>query len=392
MMPAERYHGFEGQHIANYSLTAKLSASHLLKFGASYRDMFFNNSFKTYDDGEKVYEQRMLEKGNASLIQAFGHWQYRITEEFETHAGLYYQLFNLNNTWALEPRFSMKYRLDDKQNLAFAYGMHSQTHPLLYYFFRFEHNGDNNFVSTNKNMDFMRSHELVLSYQNQIWDDFRIKAEVYYQYLYDVPVSKYKGMEYYSYMNLGAEFSFNPEDSTINKGTGRNYGVELTMEKYFSDGWYALVTLSLFDSKFKSTDNKWRNTAFNLGHVLNILGGKEFKLDDDNKNVLTIDFKVAHIGGRRIRPIDAAKSIEAGYGVRDLGRAFEESLKDHFQIDLKISYNLNLESTTHSFFIAVDNMLNTQNPWKQNWNNDLKKITYDYQLGLLPYLGYRINF
>lgn len=392
IMPAERYHGFEGQHLINYSVTAKLSSAHLLKIGAAYRNMFFNNSFRDWDDDNKVYEQRMLEHGEASLVQAFAHLQYRITEDFEIHPGIYYQLFTLNNSQAIEPRFAAKYKLGETQDLGFAYGMHSQTHPLLYYFFRFEHNNDNKFVATNKNMDFTRSHEFVLSYKNQLWSDFLIKAEVYYQYLYDVPVSKYPQAAFYSYMNLGAEFSFNPFDSTVNEGTGKNFGIELTLEKYFSDGWYGLVTLSLFDSKFKTTDNKWRNTAFNLGHVLNILGGKEFRLDDNNKNVLSFDFKVAHIGGRRIRPVNVEKSIEMGYAVRDLDRAFEESLKDHFQIDVKISYNLNLESTTHSFFIAVDNMLNTQNPWKQNWNNDTKKITYDYQLGLLPYLGYRINF
>ena len=81
------------------------------------------------------------------------------------------------------------------------------------------------------------------------------------------------------------------EDSLVNSGTGRNYGVELTIEKFFSDGYYGLFTSSLYDSKYTASDGVERNTAFNGKYVLNILFGKEWKVGSEEINNLTRTLK-----------------------------------------------------------------------------------------------------
>jgi len=64
----------------------------------------------------------------------------------------------------------------------------------------------------------------------------------------------------------------------MNEGTGENYGLEFTLERFFSKGYYVLGTASLFQSTYKGSDGIERSTAFNGQYVLNLLGGKEFRL------------------------------------------------------------------------------------------------------------------
>jgi hypothetical protein len=63
----------------------------------------------------------------------------------------------------------------------------------------------------------------------------------------------------------------------INNGTGSNYGVELTIEKFFSKGYYGLITASIYNSNYKGSDGITRNTAFNGRYVYNILAGKRME-------------------------------------------------------------------------------------------------------------------
>ncbi|MBK9734752.1 MAG: hypothetical protein IPO92_07230 [Saprospiraceae bacterium] len=72
----------------------------------------------------------------------------------------------------------------------------------------------------------------------------------------------------------------------------------MTLEKFFSKSYYGLITASVFQSKYKGSDGIERNTAFNNEYVLNILGGKEWKVGKNT--AITTDFKFTHAGGRYV--------------------------------------------------------------------------------------------
>src|SRR5690606_34640769 len=139
----------------------------------------------------------------------------------------------------------------------------------------------------------------------------RVKAEGYYQHLYRVPVEQ--RLTAYSVLNSGASFGADYVDSLTNGGTGRNVGIDLTVERSFSRGYYFLVTGSLFSSRYSGSDGIERNTAFNSGHVLNVLAGKEFRLG--RKDVLSLNLKVTDVGGRYLTPLDLQRSAEEGRSV-----------------------------------------------------------------------------
>ncbi len=241
----------------------------------------------------------------------------------------------------------------------------------------------------------MRSLHVVAAYKRAISRNLRFKTEVYYQYLYDVPVSTGHRDWYrvYSLVNTGASYGIDSGiDSSANRGQGKNYGAEITLERYFNKGYYFLTNLSLLRSEYKAGDGVWRRSAFDIGYVYNVLAGKEFRLDNENRKVLSIDFKMTCSGGRRIIPIDEQASQDANEVRYDFTRAYEQKLKDYFRTDLKISYAVNRPKATHNLFVAADNILNTQNILEQYWDRKEQKVKDAYQLGIFPYLGYKIQF
>ena len=70
-------------------------------------------------------------------------------------------------------------------------------------------------------------------------------------------------------LNEGTDFVLPNGIGYQNKGEGTNYGLEFTLEKFYSKGYYFLFTTSLFDSKYKGSDGNKRNTRFNGNYVFN---------------------------------------------------------------------------------------------------------------------------
>src|SRR5690606_40225300 len=58
----------------------------------------------------------------------------------------------------------------------------------------------------------------------------------------------------FSAINTGSSFIPSDQDSLVNSGTGRNYGIELTLERFFNKGYYFLITSSIFDSQYAGSD------------------------------------------------------------------------------------------------------------------------------------------
>jgi hypothetical protein len=217
----------------------------------------------------------------------------------------------------------------------------------------------------------------------------RLKVESYYQYITKAPVESHQSS--FSMLNAGADFTMPEEDSLQNRGTGRNYGIELTLEKFYSSGYYFLFTSSLFDSEYKGSDDVLRNTTFNSNYVLNLLAGKEFKVGRKN-NVFNIDWKLTTTGGRYVTPIDFAKSAVAGEAVYKQDEAFSSQLGNYFRTDVKFSFRMNRKKATHEFSLDLQNVTNQQNVFTQRYNARTNQIATEYQIGFFPIPQYRLLF
>lgn len=384
----------EGQYLANYTVTHRFNTQHMAKIGVTYRSIYYKLYENYFDRDKNANVEGLNNKTTTGLLQSYVHWQYRVSDHITTNLGLYAQQFLLNKTHALEPRASILYQPNGKQQITFATGLHSQTQSLFIYDYKFYDSTTARYKQSNQQVDLLRSAHFVAGYQRHLSQSLRLKSEVYYQYMYNVPVSGAKGNSdaVFSTLNTGSDYGFYVADSLNNKGTGYNYGLELTLEKTFSRNFYFLTNVSLLDAKYKTVDGKERNTAFNIGHVFNVLAGKEFHLDNDNRRFISVDVKLTHSGGRRIIDVNKAESIRQGKAVYEYATAYTTQLPSYFRTDLKVSYTINKAKSTHNVFIAADNLFNTQNVLTRDWSNSKQEVVTYYQLGLFPYLGYRIQF
>ncbi|MCB0552659.1 MAG: TonB-dependent receptor, partial [Phaeodactylibacter sp.] len=241
-------------------------------------------------------------------------------------------------------------------------------------------------------LGFTRSNQFVLGYDWRVSQDWRAKAEAYYQAIDKAPVESFPSS--FSLLNAGADFVFPEAGSLANEGTGANYGLELTVEKFFSKGYYGLLTASVFDSKYEGSDGIERNTAFNNGYVVNLLAGKEFKIGKDKRNALTFDMKATRAGGRYYTPVDLEASKIAGQEVLQDDLAFSERHDPYFRLDVKFGFQLNSKHRrlSQQFFIDLQNVTNHDNIFARRYNEVANEVNNVYQSGFFPDLLYRVQF
>lgn len=338
-------------------------------------------------DGDSVLTTFFNTKANVNLIRGFANLNHRFTDKLSSNFGLYYQVFTLNDKQSIEPRWNIKYQFRPDQSLSFGMGLHSQSQPLEVYYYETK-NSNGQYERTNKDLDFVKSFHNVLGYDINFSRNLRLKAEVYGQYIFDAAVEKTPSS--FSMLNSGADFYFPDKTNLVNGGKGYNYGMELTLERFLNKGFYFLVTTSVFESKYKGSDDVWRNTAFNTGFVANVLGGKEFKVG--KKALLGIDTKVAYANGQPYTPFDLAKSEAEGYVIFKENEAYSLRNDAYLRWDFKFSYTRNGKKTTQKWYIDFQNVTNRQNIYIKTLNPQNGTTDVINQIGFFPNVNYQITF
>ncbi len=384
------YHSttYTAKHSANMGYNKKFSAKNFITTGF-YFDYFQNLLADSVDNNDSSrYHGLRYFKGDAMLAQVFINWQHKFSDKLVLNTGFRYVHFLLNNTYNPEPRVGLRWSFTENQSFSIGSGLHSQVQPLYVYFSSAYNPLTNVSTKTNLDLGLTKSVHGVIAYDVNLGKNTRIKAEGYYQYLYDVPVKN--SQPYFSVLNLGANFESPNVDSLVNKGTGENYGIELTLEKFYTKGYYYLFTTSLFQSYYYGSDFIKRNTAFNGNYVFNLLGGKEFKLN--SKHTISIDVKVTYSGGKRYTPINEAASLAANIEIRDYTRAFESQYPEYFRLDIRPSYRYNMKKVTMEINCDFQNVTRHDNIFQQVYDPTAKKIVTDYQLKFFFIPQFRMLF
>ena len=338
-------------------------------------------------DGDSVLSNLLDANETATLLRGYINLGRRFTDKLSTNIGLYAQNFTINNSVSVEPRWNIKYQLKPNQSISFGAGLHSQVQPLEVYFYQTKSNtGAISF--TNKQLDFVKSVQGALGYDLNVSRYFHIKTEVYGQYIYNAAVERTASS--FSLLNSGSDFTIPDKTNLVNNGKGYNYGIELTAEKFLHKGFYYLLTVSLFESKYQGSDNIWRNTAFNSNYVVNALAGKEWKLN--NKTTFGIDTKVTVTGGQRYKPFDLLASKAAGYIVYKENEAYSLQNATYIRWDFKFSYIRNLRKVTQKWFIDLQNLTNRENIYIRTLNPKTGVESRINQMGLFPNINYQITF
>jgi len=381
--------------VAHCYLNKKITAKQTIKFGLinNYYHLNLVDSSRQYPVTQQVWQHRQDFMGSTDLLQAYLQYKYRPGDHTTLTAGLHAQYLSHSRSKALEPRIGLRKNLKSGDVFTAGYGLHSQMQPLYLYFQHLPQYPAS--LMQNYSMDFTRSHQVVLGYEHTFSKTLGIKIETYYQYLFNIPIETRQGSSY-SALDQGTGYNRDFPDTLTNSGTGYNYGLELTLEKKFSNNYYFLFTASLYDSKAKGNDGVYRNTDYNSHYAFNALAGYERKLS--RNGTLITGIKITYAGGRLYSP----PNITASNATSDLVviDSLRNTLKfpDYFRTDIKLGARFNSKKVTHELGLDLLNIFGTQNILSLEYssikasNNDPYPFFTQYQLGFLPIFYYRIDF
>jgi hypothetical protein len=373
--------------IFNSYLNTKFSAMHTNRTGLNVTGLFYDLDYWSSEDLYRIPPGGMTNfakgSGNSMAISAFSQSSIRLNEQLTANVGLHSIYFHLNEKISLEPRLAFRWQILPKHAFGVAYGKHSRRENTDYYFVKYPV-GSGEFP--NKQLDFAKAHHVVMTYDWSISEHLRFKADPYFQYLYDIPVERGSLLSLINYRDFWLMVPL------VNAGKGKNYGVELTLERYLHNGYYYLLTTSLFESLYTAYDGVWRNTRLNRNYIFNALGGKEWTMGRQNQNILSVSLRFTIQGGERYIPIDETASIAAKDIVYDYSRAYDPQLPMEFISHFTVGYKINRKRTAHEITLKMFNVTG---------NKEFEGYFYNYRINkpekfmgavVIPNISYKIDF
>ncbi|MCP4310870.1 MAG: TonB-dependent receptor [Bacteroidetes bacterium] len=322
--------------------------------------------------------------GHTNLFQGYVQTKYKLSDQLIFSGGLHYAYFALSNDHSLEPRLGLTLELPGSQKLSFGYSHHSKNENLPVYFVEIEQ-PDGSISMPNLALKMTRSTHYIVAYDRMLGPDLNMKVEAYYQHISNLPVPN--NPEKYWSPAFGGLF---PNDTLTNLGVGRNYGLEFTFQKFFTNSYYFLVTSSIYDSKFKTAFDEWFNTRFSSNYINNFVGGKEFKWGESR--LFGINGKIIWSGGKRMIPIDLPASIEEGEGVYKTDELYTIKTKDYFRFDVGLKLHFFKKKSTHVISLDIQNLTNRKNVWTEVYNPETQSLVDYTMTGFIPIFNYRVEF
>ncbi len=372
----------------------KFNAKHKIQIGSKYTlfDYQFNQSQFREEATNRITLVDFKEK--VSTVRNFISWKYRVNEAITVVSGFHNMNVLFNHKSTLEPRLAVDWKITPSSSIHAGYGKHSTMESIHNYFAKVKQ-PDGSIIEPNRDLDLLKAHHYMVGYEKRFGKNLRAKIEAYYQDLYNIPVENLD-TSYYSTIVEGLEFRY---VDLVNKGTGKNYGLEFTLERFFSNNYYYLINASLYESNYKSLEGVERNTPYNGNYLVNILCGKEFpNLGRKQNQTLGLNAKLFFGGGRKIIPLlrDAQGNLAvdpANNRYWNYEKAYENSIEDVYQVIVSASYKWNKPSATHELFLNLDNVTNNKGKISEFYDeSEPNKTGYVTQFGFFPNLMYRVYF
>jgi hypothetical protein len=367
----------------------KLDHHHTIRTGIVAQQIAYSLNENYLDFGDKQWKNVLNGSGSTQFYQAYIQWKYRKTDHLTFISGLHGAYFALNSRYSIEPRASAIYQMK-KSKLAASAGFHSKPEHISTYLFRNTMTGTPAYYP-NKNLDLLRAFHTVVAYDQLLPFKSRLKIELYYQYLYNIPVEQDSNSGF-SIINTETLFSLLDTKPLVSEGTGNNYGVDITLEKPLADNYYLLFTASLFRSLYTTYSGEEYRGHFDRGYQLNAIGGKEFQLNKKGRVILGLNGKILYSGGQRESPIDLTASIASGRAQYIRGQYFTTQLPYYFRIDGSLYLKFNEKKATHSIEIDIQNVTNRFNLYYTFFDARDNRVKRIDQAGLVPTISYRIDF
>lgn len=359
----------------------KFSSKLTCRVGVSHSNTRYRFDSKTMDNS--IWNVDLDQEGSTSMTEVYAQSKIKFNKKLTMTAGVHYARLALNKDQSIEPRLGLLYKLKNNQRLSFGYGIHSKPENLPVYFVNYTRN-DGAVYQANRALDMTKSTHYIVAYEKG-FSKMNVKLEAYYQHSNNLatPVNP---------TNKWATIMAFPDgtDTLDNIGKARSYGIELTIQRYFADDYYFLISSSLYQSEYMPASKEWLNTKFNSNYVSNFVGGKEFKWGDNK--LIGLNAKIVWAGGKRMIPLDLEESIKQGSAVYEMDDMYSIKGKDYFRLDLGVKIHFFKEKTEHVISLDIQNATNRINEWAQIYDSQREKLVVYPMAGLIPILNYKVKF
>ena len=324
----------------------------------------------------RIYES----EGNTGLTRLYTNHKVALSSRLSAVAGVNVMWFNLNNQWLVEPRVSVQYKTSPSSTISIAYALNSRKETTDTYFVTGGYNED---------LGLTRSHHISASFAQRLGENAMLKIEPYWQWLFDVPVEQ--GTTY-SILNHNL---FYQDRALVNEGAGRNYGIDLTLERYLKDGFYGMITATLFKSEYRDAQGQWHHTRHDRGYITNILGGKEWMVGKGRKNVFGLNGRLTMMGGDRYTPMvpgttydDVAKRPDRAIP-QDGDNPYSKQMNMNVGYAFSVKYTINKRHTSHHFILEYLQMRSFHG---QTFDIRTHDLVDKFTSLTFPNIAYRVEF
>ena len=366
------------------SYSTKLASAVTWKTGAFISRIGYNFQQSLYDFNAGLYRNNIINgEGNTLLWQPYTQLNIKINPTFTFNAGLHVLYLSLNKTKSIEPRASFQYRINPNHSISLAIGQHGKTLPLGSYFYKAP-NGS----LPNLDLEMMKSTHFVAAYDWLMKKNWRLHAEAYLQKLTAIPVVNDVNRTFWM-LNMIDGYA---NEALVNSGTGRNKGVDITLEKFFSKGWFMLTGFSFFNSTYAPLNGKTYNTQYNSRTAGSFTTGREWKWKK-NKTFIA-GGKLLYNGGMPISPLLAGAAVNSREPVLDETRAYSERIPSYFRTDARISMRKDKTKTAWMLSLDIQNLLGIKNTdaLSRRYDPSANQWIYKKSSGLIPVISYQVDF
>ena len=242
----------------------------------------------------------------------------------------------------------------------------------------------------NDHLGLTRSHYISASFAQCLGENAMLKVEPYWQWLFDVPVEP--GTTY-SVLNHRKFFQ---DRAFVNEGAGRNYGIDLTLERYLKDGFYGMLTATLSKSEYRDAQRQWHHSRHDRGWITNLLGGKEWMTGKGHKNVFGLNGRLTLMGGDRYTPMpvdityeDVLKRPDKSIPTDEGADPYSSQKGMNVGYAFSVKYTINKRHTSHHFILEYLQMKTFQG---ETFDIRTREIVDKYTSLTFPNIAYRVEF
>jgi hypothetical protein len=309
----------------------------------------------------------------AAYVQASGQVLPRLT----LTGGVRLETFEaLGDAVESAPRAGIEVRLSPTTRLVLSAGRYHQ-HPELVTVVA---------VPQNASLAPIEADHLVAGVKYEPRPGLLMSAEIYRKWYRAYPVSlQYPQL---TLANHGSEFNTSdvlllPMSST---GEGRARGLEFFLKKRLGTGVYGQIAYSWSRTEQAALDGLFRRGSFDTPHVVTAVGGYQIGQHWELSGRFTL------ASGRPYTPPLLPESVEQNRFIYDVARFNAARLPAFHRLDLRVDRKFTFFRRHASLFAELQNLYNHRSVIEYSWNQKVRELYAEKQLGLLPVVGINVEF